>query len=134
MCAPLQVSQAVLDHFDSDGEALLHPFRFLGMERRVAAAEYIVGQRLDETVGGTAGPSAHVDHARCSFCTRSGLDATLAEVPQTEIASYPIHLTDFPCEFPSPTHHCLPGQSYSQSERAALTSLNFAVRLLFADV
>lgn len=36
-----------LANFDAGGENLLHPFRFLGAERRVAAAQYIIENRLD---------------------------------------------------------------------------------------
>jgi hypothetical protein len=37
----------VLEHFDYNGEDLLHPFRFLPVERREAAALYIYENRLD---------------------------------------------------------------------------------------
>ena len=42
-----------LANFDGGGEELLHPFRFLGAERRVAAAHYIIENRLDPPVSST---------------------------------------------------------------------------------
>ncbi|KAG2426314.1 hypothetical protein HXX76_013071 [Chlamydomonas incerta] len=41
------VSPETLRHFNAGGEDLLHPFRFLSAERRVAAAQYIAEQNLD---------------------------------------------------------------------------------------
>ena len=44
-----QVSEASLEYFDQDGgERLLHELRFLSVEQRVAAANYIVDQQMDD--------------------------------------------------------------------------------------
>lgn len=52
--------QHLMEYFDSGGEELLYPLRFLEKERRLAAAEYIIEQELDPTVGGVGrcGPAS----------------------------------------------------------------------------
>lgn len=46
-----KVPDAVMAVFDSDGDDLLYPFRFLTSDMRVAAALYLVENKLNPTVG-----------------------------------------------------------------------------------
>ncbi len=51
MSNPDKISPNELNHFsDAMGADLLYPFRFLGLEFRLAAAKYIVDKNLDADV------------------------------------------------------------------------------------